>query len=48
LYNLLQGVDNFGFKQNHNATWRWVWNNKTCYKNKIKLGRFSSEFFCFV
>jgi hypothetical protein len=46
--NLLQGVGNFGFKQDHNATWKRVWNNKTCYKNAIKFWNFSNEFFfCF-
>jgi hypothetical protein len=43
--NLLQRVGNFGFKQDHNATWRQVWNNKTCYKNEKKLGNFSSDFY---
>ncbi len=38
----------FGFKQNHNATCRHVWNNKTCYKNATKFGNFSSEFLIFL
>ncbi len=44
---MLQGVGNFGFKQDHNATWRSIWNNKTCYKNATKLENFLSESFCF-
>jgi hypothetical protein len=47
-YSMLQGVGNFGFKQDHNATWRSVWNNKTCYKNATKLENFLSEYFCFL
>jgi hypothetical protein len=46
-YSMLQGVGNFGFKQDHNATWRSIWNNKTCYKNATKLENFLSESFCF-
>jgi hypothetical protein len=41
-------VCNFGLKQNHNATWRWVWNNKkSCYKNTTKFASFLIEFFLF-
>ncbi len=43
--SLLQGVDGFGLKQNHNPTWRRIWNNKTYYKSATKLGSFSNEFF---
>jgi hypothetical protein len=44
-YTLLQGVGNFSFEQNHNATKsRWVWNNKTWWKNTAKLENFSTEF----
>jgi len=46
-YNLLQGVGSYGLKQNHNAMWRQVWNNKTPYNNATKLGSFLGEFFWF-
>lgn len=42
-------VCNFGLKQSHNSTWRWVWNNKkSCYKNTTKFVSFLSKFFCFL
>lgn len=44
---LLQEVGNFGLKEDHNATWRSVWNNKkSCYKNATNVGSFSIEFVC--
>jgi hypothetical protein len=38
----------FGFKQDHNAMCRHVWNNKTCYKYTTKFESFSSEFLNFL
>jgi hypothetical protein len=45
---LLQEVGNFGLKEDHNATWRWAWNNKkSSYKKATKLGSFPIKFVCF-